>query len=231
MTAVGGVATTRPRKPRPRVAATSPKTSKSPKASNRAAAPGRSARVPEVAAGVLWAGALITACAISPLVTALLVVPAAVVAALSAVRAIPSPRSRARLVVVVGGPAVAAVSFVIAASQGANLAVTLVFLICFYDCACYLNGSGHGVGGAIGVGAGLVTVAVLALFVAAVFVPPFTGTKPWIVLGLTVLLAPAGVWLAGSAVEWQRLPALRRIDSSILAAPAWVVLVALVVNR
>jgi hypothetical protein len=77
----------------------------------------------------------------------------------------------------------------------------------------------------------MVTVGVLAVFVAAVVVPPFSGRAPWILLGLVAALAPMGVWLAGRASPRSRLPALRRLDSLILAGPAWVLGVGLLLHR
>lgn len=196
-------------------------------ASTRAA----SGHLTEVVRGVLWAALLLASCAVSSVAVAIVVGTAAVVASVSAVRAMPRPRNPVSLAVAVGAPAGAAVSFIVADWQSANLAVTLAFIVCFYDAACYINGNGRRLGGGLGVGAGLATVGLVALFVAAVLVPPFTGFRPWLVVGLTGLLAPVGVGLAGRATRWQRLPALRRIDSMILAAPVWVILVATVLQR
>jgi hypothetical protein len=186
---------------------------------------------PQVARGVLWAVVLIAACAFGAPAIAAVMIPVAVIASVSAVRAMPPGRSLATKLVAVGGPALAAASLIVADGQGANLALTLAVLVCFYDAACYLNGTGRGAGGAPGIAAGLVTVAILALFVAAVFVPPFTGVRPWAVLGLTGLAAPVGVSLAARVPGWRRLPALRRLDSLILAGPVWVILVAVLVHR
>lgn len=190
----------------------------------------RASAVPVAVRGVLWAVLLIAACAVGTTAVALVIGTAAAVAAVSAVRAMPRPLSAARVALAVGAPALAAVSFVIAAEQSSNLALTLALVVCLYDAACYINSDGSRSGGRFGVGAGLASVAVLAVFVAAVFVPPFTGAKPWVVLGLTGLMAPLGVRLAGRVTGWERLPALRRIDSLILAGPVWVILVAAVLH-
>ena len=85
-------------------------------------------------------------------------------------------------------------------------------------------------GGILGAVAGAVMVAILAFLVAATLVPPYSGHRPWVMLGLIAVLAPVGVQLArrlGSA----GLPALRRLDSLLLAGPVWVVAVAVVLHR
>ena len=75
------------------------------------------------------------------------------------------------------------------------------------------------------------TVGVLAVFVAAVVVPPFSGRSPWILLGLVAVLAPVGVVLRRASARARRLPALRRLDSLVLAGPAWVIAVGLLLHR
>lgn len=185
----------------------------------------RSTRAAVVLRGIVWAGLLLAACAIGPSAVAIVMVPAALVAAFSALRAAHQPRTPLNLAVAVVGPALAAIFLVIADAQSANLGITLALLVCVYDAAAYVNGNGRGAGGRAAVVAGLLSVAVLAVLVAAVLVPPFTGFRPWIVLGLAGIFAPIGVHLAARVPGWLRLPALRRLDSMILAAPAWVVLV------
>jgi hypothetical protein len=127
-------------------------------------------------------------------------------------------------------PAVAAASVVAARGQGLSETLTLLAAVCLYDMASFLTGTGPR-GGVIGALVGMVTVGVLAVFVAAVMVPPFTGRSPWILLGLVAVLAPAGVALAGLICPDRRLPALRRLDSLILAGPAWVIGVGLLLHR
>lgn len=142
-------------------------------------------------------------------------------------------RRRAALVVAVLGPACASASLVVASGQGRNvgLGLVLVVAVCLYDLASWVNGNGRGAGGPGGITAGVVSMGVLALFVAAVLAPPFEGYRPWLVFGLLGLLAPAGVVLADRITGGIPLPALRRIDSLILAGPAWVVLAATVLHR
>lgn len=130
------------------------------------------------------------------------------------------------------GPAVAAMSVVLARGEGTNEAVALVVAICAYDMAAFLMGNSRtALGGPIGVAAGWVSVAVVGLFATAVMDPPFSGARTVVMFGLVALAAPAGVsiasWLPGQA----RRPALRRLDSLMLAAPAWALAVAFVLHR
>ena len=119
-------------------------------------------------------------------------------------------------------PAVAAAAVVAARGQGLSEALTLLTAVCLYDMASFLTGTGPR-GGVVGALVGMVTVGVLAVFVAAVVEPPFSGRSPWVLLGLVAVLAPVGVFLAGRICPERRLPALRRLDSLILAGPAWVI--------
>ena len=130
------------------------------------------------------------------------------------------------------GPAVAAMSVVLARGQGTNEGVALVVAVCAYDMAAFLMGNSRTpLGGPIGVAAGWVSVAVVGLFATAVMDPPFSGSRTIVMFGLIALLAPAGVivssWLPGPF----RRPALRRLDSLMLAAPAWVLAVTFVLHR
>jgi hypothetical protein len=127
-------------------------------------------------------------------------------------------------------PAVAAASVVAARGQGVTEALTLLAAVCLYDMASFMTGTGPR-GGVVGVLAGMVTVGVLAVLVAAVVVPPFSGRSPWVLLGLVAVLAPAGVILASRICPTRRLPALRRLDSLILAGPAWVIGVGHLLHR
>jgi hypothetical protein len=143
-----------------------------------------------------------------------------------------SSHSPLRLTVAVLAPSVAAMSVVLARSQGSQEAVALIAAVCGYDLGSFIFGSGRGaLGGPVGVGVGILTVAVVAVFVAAAVVPPFSGDRPWIMFALVAVLAPAGVGLLGRVVSGARLPALRRLDSLALSGPAWVIAVAIVLHR
>lgn len=132
-----------------------------------------------------------------------------------------SPSSPLRSALVVMMPAGAAAAVVVARGQGRGLALVLVAGALLFDAANHLMGTGtHG--GPAGTITGMVTVGILAVMVAAVLVPPFTGRSPWIMCGLLAVLAAVGPWSARRLSGPARLPALARLDSLILAGPAWV---------
>lgn len=56
-----------------------------------------------------------------------------------------------------------------------------------------------------------------------VFVPPFTGASPWILGGLDAVLAPFGPVIGSLLLGDPTRPAhaLRRLDSRLVAGPAW----------
>lgn len=139
---------------------------------------------------------------------------------------------RVRLVVATTGPGLAGASLVLARHQGVSEVLALVAAVLGYDAAAFLMGNARtALGGAGGVIAGVWAVGVVALFVAAVMNPPFSGTRPWIVFGLIAAAAPAGVRLADAVTAGARLPALRRLDSLILAGLVWVASMAVLVHR
>jgi hypothetical protein len=117
---------------------------------------------------------------------------------------------------------------VLAARQGTELALVLVVTVLAFDVANASMGTGE-TGGATGATAGALTLAVLAVVVEAVLDPPFVGSSPFVLCGLVAVLAPAGVSLC-RRIAPGRVPALRRLDSLVLLAPAWVAAVALLVG-
>ena len=86
---------------------------------------------------------------------------------------------------------------VLALGRASSEAVTLLAAFCLYDMASFVMGTGP-LGGPIGVLAGWLSIGALALFVAAVVVPPYSGRNPWILLGLVAALAPVGVVLCAA---------------------------------
>lgn len=122
----------------------------------------------------------------------------------------------------VAGPAAAGASLVLASDASLGVALCLVSAICLFDMANYVVGTGR-TGGIVGALAGLVTIAVFSMLIAAVVDPPFSGSRPWIMGGLVAVLAPLGVVLGRRLSRGASLPALRRLDSLLLAGPAWVV--------
>jgi uncharacterized membrane protein len=128
-------------------------------------------------------------------------------------------------------PSVAAASVVVACSQGLTQLSTLLVAVCLFDAANFMTGNGPS-GWPVGSICGAITVGVFAVMVAATMVPPFSGSRPLVLFGLVAVLAPAGVALCGRVSRGKRrLPALRRIDSLVLAGPAWVIGVAVVLHH
>jgi len=129
-------------------------------------------------------------------------------------------------------PMVAVTSVVVARHQGSSLALTLVAALFAYDVGAFVMGHGRTPsGGVAGVAFGMVSVAVVAIFTAAVLDPPFSASRPWVMFGAVAVLAALGVRLGGSVSGGERLPALRRLDSWSLAAPFWVLATALLLHR
>jgi hypothetical protein len=197
---------------------------------------GRSRSRPVAAAGATAAVVPLAALAgTTGFVVALVVVggTALVVCVASAVATAARPaRPALSMAVAALAPALAAGSLVAARGQGTNEAVALVAAILAYDVGAFVMGHGRSaLGGPVGVVGGIVSVAVVAVFVAAAIDPPFSGSRPWVLFGALAILAPAGVALASVLSDRARLPALRRLDSLVLAGPAWTIGVALLLHR
>jgi hypothetical protein len=129
-------------------------------------------------------------------------------------------------------PSLAAASVVLARGQGADEAICLIAAICVYDMGSFVVGNSRtALGGPVGVLAGVASVAVVAVIAAAALTPPFSGDRPWLVFGVLAALAPAGVILSGWLTGGTRLPAVRRLDSLVLAGPGWVAAVSLVLHK
>jgi hypothetical protein len=137
-----------------------------------------------------------------------------------------------RRVVIVVGPGLAGAGLVLARAQGLAIGLVLAGMVTVFDSSAYLIGTGapNRWEGAV---AGVASVAALTLFVASVLTPPFTGASPWLLGGAVAVLAPAGVvlarWVTGDKTA--PVPALTRLDSLLLAGPAWAAGVALLLHR
>jgi hypothetical protein len=141
-------------------------------------------------------------------------------------------RSAAGRFVAASAPTIAATSVVLARDQGATLAVALVGATLAYDAAAFVMGNGRtATGGPAGVLFGALSVAVVAIVVAAVMNPPFSGGRSWVVFGGLAASAALGVRLCEAVGAGDRLPAVRRLDSCWLAGPFWVLAAALLLNR
>lgn len=118
--------------------------------------------------------------------------------------------------------AVAGGCVVLLADREVWLVVALVLLASAYETGDFLIGSGAG-NNVEGPLAGLAAVLVMSMVVAAGGFPPF-GVAEAMGFGLAVApLALAGQYLATAMLPHARAfaPALRRVDSLLLAAPAW----------
>ena len=118
---------------------------------------------------------------------------------------------------------VAAASLAALAARGPGLFVSLVLVISIYEAGDFLIGSGS-----TNAFEGPVAGVVSALIVGAVLlvVRPFGDADGRVLVATAVVLAPGGQLLASAVLPkgaaWA--PALRRLDSYLLAAPLWLVL-------
>jgi len=98
----------------------------------------------------------------------------------------------------------------------------LLVLVSAYEVGDYLVGTGAGtpVEGPI---AGVVAVAVLTFTLSVFQLGPFDTQAAWVFGGLAAVLTPLGPMVASTFVPTASAggPALRRLDSWILVAPAW----------
>lgn len=98
----------------------------------------------------------------------------------------------------------------------------LLALVCLYDAGAYLVGTGASSAWE-GPVAGVAAIIPLTIFAEVVLVPPFAGGQPLFLGLLAAVLAPCGP-VAASALLGDRnghAPALRRLDSLLLAGPLW----------
>jgi hypothetical protein len=116
----------------------------------------------------------------------------------------------------------AAASAVLIARTDSGALITLIVLVSGFEVGDYLVGTGasNPVEGPI---AGILAVVVLTFAVAVFQFPPFESGSAWVFGGLAAVLAPLGRFvgplLAPSADA--RVPALRRLDSYVIATPVW----------
>ena len=217
-----------------------------------------SSRAP-VAAGL--AAAIVLAAIVGPIASGAVAAAAAfVVVSMALVRRVGARGHPGliRRVLIVTFPAAAGAGFVLTRRQGFDEALVLGGMMVVYDSAAYLIGTdaNNRWEGPI---AGVVSVGVLSVLVAAVLAPPFTGSSPWILGGLAAVLLPLGPIVCRSLVGQARIgreaqargsarspaparaqaaaraparvPALRRLDSLVLLGPAWPAAIAVVLPR
>lgn len=116
-------------------------------------------------------------------------------------------------------PAVAGSSTVVAADRELGSAVILVWALVMYDAGVYLVGADTRVrvSGQI---AGLIGAAAVVFTAVQLAVPPLEPDRAWrftLLLLVALPLGPALVRWFGHGEGW----AVRRLDSAIVAAPAW----------
>lgn len=127
-----------------------------------------------------------------------------------------------------GGPVGVALASVVLV-QGIDEAALgfLVIAVCAYDAGDYLISAGEPQGRWMGPLAGVAATMVWTLAMAVFDPPPFSGGEPWVVGVVLSLCAPAGQWFASTLLPrpTTRAAALRRVDSWLFAAPAFLVAV------
>ncbi|MGH9094875.1 MAG: hypothetical protein ACRDXE_06915, partial [Acidimicrobiales bacterium] len=126
----------------------------------------------------------------------------------------------ARTAALVAAPAAASGSLVLASGGQRSVGMVLLFSYVLFDLANYIWGPGR-TGQLRGLLPAAVTLAVLAVFVAGVFNPPFTGFRPWLFEAVFAVAAPAGVVLGRKLSGPRRFPGLLRLDALIVAGPLW----------
>lgn len=119
-------------------------------------------------------------------------------------------------------PGLAAAGMVMVADAEIYAAGCLFALLCFYDAGDYVNGSDRNPaeGPMWGIASALIVTFVFAMW----NVPPFTATVPaWVFGALAAVLSPLGQLVASAVLPaaGAPAPALRRLDTAILAAPVW----------
>jgi len=126
----------------------------------------------------------------------------------------------------------AAASIVLLADYEIGAVIILLVFLMVYDASDYLVGSGAG-NGVEGPLAGGLFIAAVAAVGAVIEAPPFRGVDIWTFAGLAILACPGGQLLASAMLPGaaSRAPALRRLDSALLVAPAWAGLVGLYLQR
>lgn len=141
----------------------------------------------------------------------------------------PHPRTTTAIALLIG--AGAAAPAVVRDHLGVLPALVLITMVHCFDASTFIVGSEARSPWA-GWAAGTASAAAVALAVAAILVPPFRGPSPWLLALVVAVLVPVG-GMAGSAVLGRRdarAPALRRIDSLLLAGPVWALVASLVLD-
>ncbi|WP_426574361.1 hypothetical protein [Aquihabitans sp. McL0605] len=160
-----------------------------------------------------------------------------VVAALAVALATPEPGRlpipRAGLTVAAAGICGgAAASLVLLAEYEIGALLILLVFVMVYDASDFIMGSGasNGVEGPV---YGILFIAAATTLFAVLKVPPFRGVDIWSFSVLAMIACPAGQILASAMLPRanSHAPALRRLDTMLVVAPAWAGLVGLYLAR
>jgi hypothetical protein len=138
------------------------------------------------------------------------------------------PRSYGRtllLAVVPGAAGAAPVALRSISAHGAVPALALCTYALVYDASAFLFGSGatHVWEGPV---AGIASIGAVTIAVAAILVPPFSGSSPWLLGAVAALATPLGPLVASAVLgdRRARAPALRRLDALVVLGPVWTML-------
>lgn len=165
----------------------------------------------------------------------LLLVVAALAASLATPEAgrLPIPRA-GHTVAAAGICGGAAASLVLLASYEIGALIILLVFVMVYDASDFVVGSGatNGIEGPL---AGMLFIAAASCVFAVVSAPPFNdhGSDIWSFSVLAMIACPAGQILASALLPRAdaHAPALRRLDTLLVVAPAWAGLIGLYLAR
>jgi hypothetical protein len=127
-------------------------------------------------------------------------------------------------------PGLAAMSLVLLARLDQGSGIALLLLVSAYETGDYLVGSGAS-NPFEGPAAGVSAIVVITFIVSTLPISTLGFGEAWLFGGIVALLAPLGQLFASALLPeaGAPAPALRRLDSLLLAAPVWCVGVGLVV--
>ena len=119
-------------------------------------------------------------------------------------------------------PGLAAMSMVLLARLDQGSAIALLLLVSAYETGDFLIGSGSR-NPFEGPAAGVAAIVVITFIVSTLPISTLSFGEAWLFGGLVAILAPAGQVAASALLPTASSPAtaLRRLDSLLLAAPAW----------
>jgi hypothetical protein len=128
-------------------------------------------------------------------------------------------------------PGLAAMSVVLLARYDQGSAIGLLLLVSAYEAGDYLIGSGSP-NAFEGPGAGAAGIVVITFILSTLPISALSFGQAWALGGAVAVLAPVGQLLASALLPSAAAPApaLRRLDSLLLAAPVWAWAVGLVLQ-